>query len=300
MGTTATEATEGKRAQLLDFIERKLEPHAAVRGVVGVGSIATGTARPGSDIDAVVFMSPFDPYLVPAESVWRARDDTFHTIFSDDPTLDEEGIQLDLHRVDLGVWSSADFEWPEPSRAELATGWLAFDRDGEVARLVEQRTTYPDDLRLRILDDAIPLISDHLGDDVVARAWETLGPVVAGDRLQAVYEYLAKALFAYNRRWRGWRNREMSALLRLPWLPERFDQRILAAAVAAGHDRAAYLGRAETLRQLSDELIGQLVDDGIYGADTPVDEAFIRAHDEPGRAWNMDHWNAEHARREAL
>ncbi|GAB3408285.1 nucleotidyltransferase domain-containing protein [Flindersiella endophytica] len=292
-----TPATELKRRQLLGFVERKLAPHAAVRGVVAIGSLATGTSRPGSDIDAYVFLSPFDPYLVPAESVWRPRDDTFHTIFSDDPTLDEEGIQLDLHRVDFEEWSSPGFEWPEPSRAELAGGWLAYDRDGEVARLIALRTAYPDDLRLRILDDAIPLISDHLVEDTLMRTWESLGPVVAGDRLQAVYEYVVKALFAYNRRWRGWRNREMSAVLRLPWLPEGFEQRILGAAVAGGHDLAAYLERAGVLRELSERLIGRLVDDGVYGSGEPVDEAFIRIHDEPGRAWNMDDWNAEHARR---
>jgi predicted nucleotidyltransferase len=292
-----TPATEVKRRQLLGFVERKLAPYAAVRGVVAIGSIATGTSRLGSDIDAYLFLSPFDPYLVPAESVWRPRDDTFHSIFSDDPTLDEEGIQLDLHRVDFEEWSSPGFEWPEPARAELAGGWLAYDRDGEVARLIAERTTYPDDLRLRILDDAIPLISDHLVEDTLARTWETLGPVVAGDRLQAVYEYFVKALFAYNRQWRGWRNREMSAVLRLPWLPEGFEQQVLAAAVAGGHGRAAYLERAGVLRELSERLVRRLVDDGIYGSGDPVDEAFIRAHDEPGRAWNLDEWNAEHAKR---
>jgi hypothetical protein len=28
-------------------------------------------------------------------------------------------------------------------------------------------------------------------------------------------------------------------------------------------------------------------------------EAFIRSHDEPGRAWNMDEWNRKHAERRA-
>lgn len=291
-----TPATERKREQLLDFVARKLTPHSAVRAVIGVGSISTGVARPDSDIDAVVFMDPLDLYVVPAESIWRPRDDTFHSIMADDESLDREGMQLDLHRVDLGSWRDPEYSWPEPSRAELANGWVAFDRDGEVSRLIEERTTYPDDERLRTIDGAIPLISDHLVESVVARCWDTLGPAVANDRLQAVYEYLVRALFAYNRQWRTWRNREMSALLRLPWLPPDFDQHIMPAAVVSGHDHAAYLSRAGALRDLLHQLVQRLVDDGIYG-DNPVDEAFIRAMDEPGRAWNMDDWNARHATR---
>lgn len=138
-----TAATERKREQLLDFIDRKLAPHPAVRAVVGVGSIASGLARPDSDIDAVVFMEPFDPYVVPAESIWRPRDDSFHSIMVDDESLDREGIQLDFYRVDLGTWRDPAYAWPEPSCAELAHGWMAFDRKGAVGPLIEDRTTYP-------------------------------------------------------------------------------------------------------------------------------------------------------------
>ena len=28
-----------------------------------------------------------------------------------------------------------------------------------------------------------------------------------------------------------------------------------------------------------------------------IGEAFIRSHEEPGRAWNMDEWNAQHRSR---
>lgn len=294
----ATAATERKREQLLEFIDGKLAPHAQVRAVVGVGSIATGRARPDSDIDAVVFMDPFDPYLVPAESIWRPGDDTFHSIMADDETLDRDGMQLDLHRVDLSQWRDPGFDWPEPSRAELANGWSAFDRGGEVARLIRERTAYPDDTRLRTLDETIPFIADHLEADVVARAWDTLGPVSASDRLQAVYEGLARALFAYNRQWRPWRSREMTELLELAWLPAEFADLIMTAAVAAGHDRDDYIRRADALRQLSGELQRRLVADGVYG-DDPVSEAFIRVHEEPGRAWNMAEWAARHAARAA-
>lgn len=291
-----TEATLRKREQLVAFVERKLSDEPMVKAVVGVGSIATGHARPDSDVDAVVFMDPLDLYVVPAESVWRQRDDTFHSIFSGDASLDAEGLQLDLHRLDLAVWRDPARTWPEAMRAELSTGWMAFDRDGEVSRLIAARTVFSDEERTRILDDALPMIFGQLPDADSTAAWDSLGPVIASDRLQAIYDHLVRALFAYNRRWRIWRDREMSALLQLPWLPGDFDQHIMTAAISTGHDRTAYLVRAEALRHLFTQLVDRLVADGLYGED-PDSEAFIRGHDEPGRAWNMDAWNERHSTR---
>jgi hypothetical protein len=47
---------------------------------------------------------------------------------------------------------------------------------------------------------------------------------------------------------------------------------------------------------LFDDLLRQVVDDGLYSS-APIDQAFLRTHDEPGYAWNMDDWNAESLRR---
>jgi hypothetical protein len=54
------------------------------------------------------------------------------------------------------------------------------------------------------------------------------------------------------------------------------------------------MNRVEILRTLFQDLTTRLVKDGLYGNDF-TSEAFIRSHDEPGRAWNMDAWNREHA-----
>lgn len=291
--TVVTDATLRKRDQLVAFVEQKLATQAAVKAVVGVGSIATGHARPWSDIDAAVFMDPLDLHVVPAESIWRPRDDTFHSIFSDEPELEEEGLQFDFHRYDLAVWRDPSFDWPEPLRAELSSGWVAFDRDGEVSQLVAERTAYPDRERMRVLDEALPMIDGHLPEDD-EDPFGSLGPVITSDRLQATYEQLVHALFAYNRKWCIWRSREMPALLQLPWLPEGFDEHIMAAAISNGHDQTAYRARVKALRHLFTQLLQRLVADGLYGND-PVSEAFIRAHDEPGRAWNMAEWNQQHS-----
>ena len=239
-----TSATLRKRQELMDFIGLELSPEPAVQAVIGIGSIANGLARPDSDIDAIVFLDPFDPYITPAEFVWCPSDQSFHSIFSDDPGVGE-GIQFDFRRLDFSQWADPSFEWPEERCAELRQGWLAFDRSVQAAALIAARTDYTDAIRTSRLDEAIIMGLDQLlvGDRPKA-CWDSLGSLISQDRLQAAYRYLVQALFAYNRRWRSWRNREMSALLALSWLPQDFA-----------------------------------------------------SHEEPGRAWNMDAWNAKHAER---
>jgi hypothetical protein len=269
-------------------------PEPAVQAVLGIGSIASGLARPDSDIDAVVFLDPFDQYIVPAEFKWCPSDNSFHSIFQ--ASGSEEWIQFDFARFDLGRWSDPSFEWPEQRRAELRGGWLAFDRSGQVAGLIERRTTYTDAIRTARLDEALTRLDQHLSGDRPRRCWDSLGSVIAHDRLQAAYEYLVQALFAYNRRWRPWRSREMSSLLALPWLPDGFANRVPGALSASSLDYAGYMSRVDSLRGLFQDLSNRLVADGEYGDDV-IGEAFVRGHDEPGRAWNMDEWNRMHAER---
>jgi len=292
----ATSVALHKRHEFSDFIEEVLIPHPAVQGVVGIGSIATGHARPESDIDAVLFLDPFDLYVVPRVSFWRRSDGSFHSIFSVAADQHTDGLFLDIQPYDLRQWADPGFVWPEGRRADLAAGWLAFDRSGAAARLIAERTAYPDDLRLARLDDAIVWIGHLLGEDKPERAWEDLGPAIAHDRLNAAYEYLVQALFAYNRRWRPWRNREMSYLEQLPWLPTHFAARVLPAGNAPGLDRAGYDARVEVLRALFHDLLTELVGEKVY-TEKPISEAFIRVHPGPGQSWDMDEWNIGHLKR---
>ena len=289
-----TSATIQKRQDLMAFIERVLVHDPAVQAVIGTGSIASGLARPDSDIDAIVFLDPYDLHVVPAESKWCPSDGSFHSIM--EPAPEPECLQLDFARFDLAQWSDPSFEWPEERCAELCEGWMAFDRFGKVAKLIEARTTFTDDIRNARLDLALIMLDQHLSDGGAESRWENLGAVVAHDRLQAAYEHLVSALFAYNRRWRLWRDREMSSLLTLPWLPDGFEGQILTASNAPALDHDGYLKRVETLRDLFRALTARLLADGDY-KDNAVFEAFERMKEEPGRAWNMDEWNRKHAER---
>lgn len=284
-------ATIEKRAELALFIKQVVQPIPTVQGLIGIGSIATGRARPDSDVDLIAFLEPFDPYALPAEAIWQASDQSFHSIFRD-----IEGLQVDIARFDLAAWRDPSFAWPEGRRAELANGWLAFDRRGSLAPLIAERTHYPDAERIARLDTAITWLDQHLGEDTPQVRWQTLGPLIAHDRLNAAYGYLAEALFALNRSWRPWRNREIDALLRLDWLPATFEERVLLAACPPSLDRAGYNARVVALRSLMADIIAYCCVEGLYGED-PIGEAFIRSHDEPGRSWTMGEWNRQHRQR---
>lgn len=290
----ATPATVQKRQNLMNFIERELVPEPAVQAVVGTGSIANGLARPDSDIDAIVFLDPYDLYVVPAESKWCPSDGSFHSIM--EPAPEPECLQLDFARFDLVQWTDPSFAWPEERCAELREGWMAFDRFGKVAELIEARTVFTDGMRNARLDQALVRLDQHLSDGGAESRWENLGAAIAHDRLQAAYEHLVSALFAYNRQWRLWRDREMSSLLTLPWLPEGFDERILQTSNAPTLDYNGYMARVEILRDLFHNLTARLLADGDY-KENAVFEAFERIKNEPGRAWNMDEWNQKHRKR---
>ncbi len=290
-----TPATILKRQVLSNLIELELAPEPAVQAVIGIGSIASGLARVDSDIDAIVFLDPLDAYIIPAEFVWRPFDRSFHSIFIHEPDP-EKKLQFDFHRLDLTQWMDPSFHWPEGVCSELSMGWLAFDRTGIATDLIAKRTTYSDTIRNSRLDEAITGLDQLLSFDAPQITWDSLGPLIAHDRLQAAYDYLVQALFAYNCRWRHWRDREMSALLALPWLPDDFPNRALIALAIGSPDYAGYKNRVEVVRGLFQDLTHRLVADGLYGDDF-TSEAFIRSHDEPGRAWNMDAWNRKHADR---
>ena len=287
-----TPATERKRDQLRFFVEQVLVPEPAVQGVVGIGSIGTGRMRPDSDIDAIVFLEPMDWHVIPGEFIWRPSDGTFHSIFTDDALVRSEGVELDCQRLDLRQWASAEFEWPEGRRAELVQGWAVFDREDRIGLLIHERTTYPELLRQRRLDEAVTWLDQHLGEDGPQVRWQSLGPQIAFDRLGAAYHYLVAALFAYNRAWRPWRNRQMESLLKLSWLPDRFEDRVLLAANGQGFDEDAYMARVQAMTGLFGDLLNRLVADGFY-TEEPIGQAFVRSHDEPGFAWSMDEWNAD-------
>ena len=113
---------------------------------------------------------------------------------------------------------------------------------------------------------------------------------------QYAFDYLIQALYAYNRRWRTLRSRELTDLLNLPWLPQRLEKQLLLATNALTETQAGYQQRVTVLTECFDELVAKCQQEGLYG-EHAVSEASIRQHEEPGRDWNMDAWNQKHQQR---
>jgi len=285
-------ATRRKRRELLTYIQREVVPKLSIQGVVEIGSVARGIARDDSDIDAVVFLAPYDLYAIPAEFKWSADQGTYHGIFREV----ENSIQLDFQHLDLAQWSKKSYPWPESICAELSEGWIAFDRNDEIQTLIAKRTKYNSEVRQGHLDEAIVGLASLLSETATDRTWTTLGPSIAHYRLHSACDYLIQALFAYNRRWRPLRSREISVLLCLPWIPEGFEEQLLLATNALTARQERYQERAATLRDFFDKLVSKCQQDRLYG-ENAVREAFIRQHDEPGRSWNMDEWKRKHEER---
>jgi len=283
-----TPSTEAKREQFKGFIQQVLAPEEAVKAVVGIGSLASGHMRPDSDLDAIVFLDPFDLYIVPAEAIWQSGDDTFYSIF--DTAHQDNGLQVEFARLPYQQWASVDFEWPEERRAELSKGWVAYDPLGEATRLIAQKTAYDEDLRLHRLDEAVVWLDALLSTGTPEKTWQKMGRLIAHDRLQAAYRNLVRGLFAYNRHWLVWRNREMSYLLNLEWLPDNFEGRLETAVTPPHATYEGYMARTTALRGLYADFLTQIVANGDY-SHAPIDQAFMRLHEEPGRSWNIAEWN---------
>ena len=281
--------TEKKRADLARYIQCEVLGELSVQGIVIIGSVAKGLARADSDIDAFVFFDPLDLYAIPAEAKWDPDRGTFHSIMDHV----ENGIQLDFKRVDLRVWSDPAYVWPESICAELREGLVVYDRIGQIQPLIDKKTDYSDAQCLVKLDEAISRLDWLLSDANSGRPWETLGAMAAHYRLQSAFEYLVQALFAFNRRWRTLRSRELTDLLALPWLPTGFEDQLFFAMNAPSADRDGYNHRVLTLSRFFNELVVKCQQEQLYGEDV-FDEAFNRQHNEPGYGWNMVEWEQTH------
>lgn len=293
MAPQISPATRAKRTALQTFIDRHVVGRDEVKAIVVYGSVANGAAVADSDVDAIVFMDPLDHYLLPAEAIWNPQDDSFRSIFGS--ALGHDELQLDLMRVDWRAWADPGFHCPDDVRARLSVVWVAFERDGyDAASIIRRVTTMTDDQQQALLDEGL-LAIDGLPEDA-EDAWNR-DPVEALDALNAHWEALLRCVYAINRTWFPYRARALRNVPSLTW-DGGLSGDLLRTCAGGALDHTGYRTRWNALAEVTQRILEHVSSDPRYG-DDPIFAAFLRQHDEPGRAWNMAEWNERHSSRQA-
>jgi hypothetical protein len=280
-----------KKRQLTRLINGVLRPSPSVVGVLCVGSVAIGSPRVDSDIDALVFLDPFALSVVPGEFAWSPRDGSFRSIFAEDRP--DDAIQFDLTRLAFRTCCSARYRWQEGRLHELSAGWIAYDPRGAIAELVRCKTRYTDRDRLPRLDQSLLQLEQLLKWTDARIPWHYQGERTAQDRLNAAYEYLVEALFALNRQWRPWRSRQTKPLLSLGWLPKGFANSFTSVCTTPCSGFEGYKDRYYRLQGALGEMVREISRDPKYQPE-PISAAFVRTHRQLGYASNMERWNRRH------
>jgi hypothetical protein len=278
------------------YVDTELSRWPQVQGIAVVGSVAQGTCRADSDVDAYVFFHPaVEEAVVPAESYYVFSTGEYHHIFADLKSLGVDGpyLHLDAKRVALSALEVDDALF-EGERAQLAAAILAWNRDGRLASQLSDYVHYPEGLRrsrlLSHLGWADYLLAEHQIDKWVRRH----GLLAAHHQVGTATDHLIRAIFAYNRRWEAFRSLWVEELSRLPWRPEPLPsilEQTLVARVMSAQDIDR---RAAAARALYAAMAEQLAKDGFMPEEDPGSWLFRQTHPGLGYAHNMAEWQQAH------
>jgi hypothetical protein len=269
-----------QRTRLL--VERQLEPWPEFLAALVIGSVATGEARPDSDVDCLSVFERLDECIVPAEFVRQPEPDAISTIFEVDADQNW-AVQIDSKRVALADFFAA--EWEDGLKHELSQAIVLFDREGLLLPQIAGKLHYSDEIRTQRVAALVATIEHTLAAWRV-QSWLTRGGLgCAHEQLTGALEDVLQLLHAVNRVWLPWRNRWLISALKLPWLPLDFATRAQQASGNGGLSEADLWRRHTLLLQLYRDIRIKLNAD--FGNVDPED-TFARVHPELGHAYNME------------
>lgn len=195
---------------------------AVLEGVVGValvGGLPLGQADRYSDLDLVVYL----------------RHRTLRTWLLGAAPMPEgmsrsQGIRLDLSYRDYAEDEARP--WSPTERWQASTAEVLYDPEGLVAALLADKGAYPPAERDRALAEALAT-TERLLDSVVP-AWLYRGDALAAHHaLGAALDALLAVLYLINERPFPGQHWGLRLAGELPWLPERWEERLAAALVVA-------------------------------------------------------------------
>ncbi|HUY99402.1 MAG TPA: DUF4037 domain-containing protein [Thermomicrobiaceae bacterium] len=212
---------------------------AVLEGVVGValvGGLPLGQADRYSDLDLVVYL----------------RHRTLQTWLLGGAPLPEgvsrsQGIRLDLSYRDYAEDQTRD--WSPTERWQATTAEVLYDPEGLVNALFTEKGAYPEAERDRALARELAAAERLLAS--VAPAWLYRGDALAAHHaLGAALDAVLAVVYLINERPFPGQLWGLRLSRDLPWLPDRWEERLAAALVVAEPSNAEASRRRQVLSGL--------------------------------------------------
>lgn len=128
--------------QAIDRLTEHFADHPDFLALIIGGSIAKGWQAPDSDVDVVLIATN-------AEYARRQPDNQTHYFTTD--FCDYEGGYIDGKIVDMAFLHAVAERGSEPARAAFDGAWIACSRIPDLAEVLAQITTYPEDTHIHKL-----------------------------------------------------------------------------------------------------------------------------------------------------
>ena len=283
-----------KVEQAMRFIGLELEPEPAFKGAVITESVAQGDARASSDIDMIVLFEPLRLDVIPGDFLWSPGDSGFRTRHEKDSPDKGGMIHFDTNRVDLAEYRKGNC--PEFSRYLLSIGLLVFDRDGEVAPVLDQLAEFSDERRQDRVARNVYNVDYHLNETKAVSWLERSGAVAAHAHVNAGINYLVELLYAYHRSWLTWPNKRVALLLRLPDPIGDLEATLEEGMAVRSNSAEDIVRRVRVLRGYFDRLVEVLQREGLLPSKAPFDFAFGYEWPQIGMRHSMQEWREANAR----
>lgn len=229
---------EGYREQARELARR----FGVLEGVVGValvGGLPLGQADRYSDVDLAVYL----------------RHRTLQTWLLGVAPLPEgeslyHGVRLDLSYRDYAEDQERD--WEPAERWQAATAEILYDPEGLIATLFQEKAVFPEKEREQMLAVELDAVRRLL--DVVVPAWLYRGrPLAAHEILNRALEHVVRLVYLVNQRAVPADRWLVPLSFELPWLPERWQERLTEALITREPSNAEATRRRRVLSALMRE-----------------------------------------------
>lgn len=177
-----------KHKTLLTKLKRHLENDPKYLGLIIIGSLATGTARPDSDVDLCVIATDEEFATV------SARKDYY---FGNTGAFEDDEIEIDGKIISMQFLRDAAEKGNEPTRESFRDAIVLFDHTGEMQKLVTKILKYPEAERIQKLKRFYSLFEcNHY---YAIQALQQDNAYLLGRCLSEVVFYASRLVLTYNR-----------------------------------------------------------------------------------------------------